>query len=132
MRRGLARLLVVVMVLWPSGLAWSVGSCGTFRSWNTGDTVTAADFNSSFTTAATTNTTWPCLGGYSQSTSQMQTTADLHGRYGEPRHEWGRRAGQLRFVIQRLSGWSQWYTWNDPVLDLTTGSGIQGLGSGGT
>lgn len=90
--------------------AWAVGSCAVFRSWNTGDTVTAGDLNSSFTTAAVTNSTPQCLDDYSATVSQMQSTADPFASGAESQAT--STAGELerlRFMFKQIFGLTQWY-----------------------
>ena len=90
--------------------AWAVGNCSVFRSWNTGDTVTAGDLNSSFTTAAVTNSTPQCLDDYSATVSQMQSTVDPYASGTESQAT--STAGEierLRFMFKQIFGLSQWY-----------------------
>ncbi len=90
--------------------AWAVGNCSVFRTWNTGDSVTAADLNSSFTTAAVTNSTPQCLDDYSATVSQMQSTADPYASSTESQAT--TMAGEverLRFMFKQVFGLSQWY-----------------------
>ena len=90
--------------------AWAVGSCSVFRSWNTGDTVTAGDLNSSFTTAAVTNSTPQCLDDYSATVSQMQTTTDPYASGTESLAT--STAGELerlRFMFKQIFGLTNWY-----------------------
>ena len=67
MRRLLALLLSLLIVIGPVPwvFAQSGGNCSVFRSWITGDSLTAGDLNSSFTQAAVTNGTMDCVDGYS-------------------------------------------------------------------
>lgn len=90
--------------------AYAVGSCAVFRTWNTGDSVTAADLNSSFTTAAVTNSTPQCLDDYSATVSQMQSTADPYA--GGTESQATSTAGEierLRFMFKQVFGLTQWY-----------------------
>ena len=90
--------------------AWAVGSCAVFRTWNTGDSVTAGDLNSSFTTAAVTNSTPQCLDDYSATVAQMQTTTDPYASGTESLAT--STAGEierLRFMFRQIFGLTQWY-----------------------
>jgi hypothetical protein len=90
--------------------AWAVGSCAVFRSWNTGDTVTAGDLNSSFTTAAVTNSTPQCLDDYSATVTQMQATTDPFASGAESQAT--STAGELerlRFMFKQIFGLTNWY-----------------------
>jgi hypothetical protein len=90
--------------------AWAVGNCSVFRSWNTGDTVTAGDLNSSFTTAAVTNSTPQCVDDYSSTVSQMQTATDPYASGTESQAT--SLAGELerlRFMFKQIFGLTQWY-----------------------
>ena len=90
--------------------AYAVGNCSVFRSWNTGDTVTAGDLNSSFTTAAVTNSTPQCLDDYSATVSQMQSTVDPYASGSESQAT--STAGEierLRFMFKQIFGLTQWY-----------------------
>ena len=88
--------------------AYAVGNCSVFRSWNTGDSVTAGDLNSSFTTAAVTNGTPACVDDYSATVSQMQSTADPYASGAESQAT--SLAGEierLRFMFKQIFGLSQ-------------------------
>lgn len=90
--------------------AYAVGNCSVFRSWNTGDSVTASDLNSSFTTAAVTNSTLQCVDDYSSTVSQMQSTTDPYASGTESQATTA--AGEierLRFMFKQMFGLSQWY-----------------------
>jgi len=89
---------------------WAVGNCAVFRTWNTGDSVTAGDLNSSFTTAATTNSTPECVSGYSDTVSEMQAATDPYPSGVESQAT--SMAGELermRYVIKASFGLTQWY-----------------------
>lgn len=90
--------------------AWAVGNCSVFRTWNTGDSVTAGDLNSSFTTAAVTNSTPQCLDDYSATVSQMQATTDPYASGTESQAT--STAGELerlRFMFKQIFGLTNWY-----------------------
>jgi hypothetical protein len=90
--------------------AWAAGNCAVFRTWNTGDSVTAGDLNSSFTTAAVTNSTPECVSGYSDTVSEMQATTDPYPASVESQAT--SMAGELerlRYVIKASFGLTHWY-----------------------
>ncbi len=108
--------------------AWAVGSCSVFRTWNTGDSVTASDLNQSFTTAAVTNSTPQCLDDYSASVSQMQSTTDPYASGTESLAT--STAGELerlRFMFKQIFGLSQWYRHDQaPSLGSLSGHLVTG------
>ena len=53
-RSMLAVVMVAVLTLSPMS-AMAQGPCSTFRTWDTGNSFTASDANSSFTTVGVTN-----------------------------------------------------------------------------
>lgn len=95
---------------WMLQSVYAVGNCASFRSWNTGDSVTAGDLNSSFTTAAVTNSTPQCLDDYSLTVAQMQTTTDPYASGTESLAT--STAGELerlRFMFKQIFGLTNWY-----------------------
>lgn len=103
-------LVALFSAPWMYRAAYAVGSCATFRTWNTGDAVTAGDLNSSFATAAVTNSTPQCLDDYSATVSQMQSTADPFASGTESLAT--STAGEierLRFMFKQIFGLTQWY-----------------------
>src|SRR3990167_6274363 len=114
--------IILSIVLWTQQ-ALSVGSCSSFRTWNTWDSVTAADLNSSFTQAAVTNSTPQCLDDYSASTGQMQSQVDPYPSATESLAP--STAGELerlRYVIGRAFGWTFWYRYDQGVNFASVGS----------
>ncbi len=102
--------LVMLMLLLVPG-ASAQGPCAIFRSWNQGDTLTAPDLTSSFVTLGQTNMEPSCLDSHGDDATQLQTTTDPYpsGTVSLPatlKDELER----MRFVLKKLSGWSQWYT----------------------
>lgn len=94
------------------------GSCSIFRSWNTGDTLTASDLTSSFTTVGVTNMTPQCLDDYSTNEAQMQSTTDPYPSSAVSLAT--STAGELeriRYVIKQITGQAQWYI--DPTSSLS-------------
>jgi hypothetical protein len=129
-RKGVTGLvlfgLLLAAVILPAPAA-AVGNCAVFRSWSTGDTVTAGDLNSSFTQAATTNGTPPCVDDYSTDVAQMRLNTSPGGVGSESlATSLAGELERLRYVFKNVFGWAQWYSLAD--LDLgaknvtTTGS----------
>jgi hypothetical protein len=90
--------------------AMAVGNCSVFRTWNTGDSVTASDLNSSFTTAAVTNSTPACVDDYSATVTEMQTVTDPYSSGTE--NQATSLAGEierLRFMWKQAFGLTHWY-----------------------
>lgn len=109
LRRALALLLIGLLVGSPTG-AVAAGNCGVFRTWSTGDSLTASDLNSSFTQAATTNSTYQCLDDYSATQVQMEATTDPNSSGTASLATTG--AGELerlRYVLQHQVGRSVWW-----------------------
>ena len=72
--------------------------------------MTAGDLNSSFTTAAVTNSTPQCLDDYSATVAQMQSTANPYS--GGTESLATSTAGEierLRFMFQQIFGLTNWY-----------------------
>lgn len=72
--------------------------------------MTAGDLNSSFTTAAVTNSTLSCVDDFSATVSQMQSTADPYASGTESQAT--SAAGELerlRFMFKQVFGLTQWY-----------------------
>ena len=125
MKRFAGGVLVglVLMALLSAPWVYAVGSCSVYRSWNTGDSVTAADLNSSFTQAAVTNSTPQCLDDYSASTGQMQSQVDPYPSATESLAT--STAGELerlRYVIGRAFGWTFWYRYDQGINFASVGS----------
>lgn len=102
------------------------GNCSIYRSWNTGDALTASDLTNSLTTVGVTNMTPQCLDDYSADSTQMQSVVDPYpssvislatSTAGE--------LERLRYTIKKLSGWSQWYAHTEAPRKPT--SGFRGL-----
>ena len=109
----LARPLILALVLLlslPASVV-SAGSCSVFRTWATGDSLTAGDLNSSFTTAVQTNTTFACLDDYSASAAEMNTTTNPNsaGSASLPTTGQG-EIERLRHVEKHTFSRSQWWT----------------------
>mgnify|MGYP001558570813 CR=1 FL=1 len=131
MRRLLVVLLCLGLIFWPQATAWSQGACSTYRSWITGDSLTAGDLNSSFSTVGQTNMLFSCLDDYSNSVDQARTTTDPLTATGELSAS---TTGQgeierIRFMFATVLGLGYWYKHNDNI-NFTHGSGIQGAGLG--
>lgn len=91
------------------------GSCAIYRSWITGDTLTASDLTTSFTTVGVTNATPQCLDDYSTDVTQMGSTADPYpGSVASLATSTAGELERLRHVIKQFFGWSQWYAHTEP------------------
>ena len=135
MKRSLALVLSLLLTCWPTTLGWaqSGGNCSVYRSWITGDSLTAGDLNSSFTSAAVTNDTQVCTDGISDTVAGMRTSTNPFGSNTESLATSG--AGELerlRYTIANALGWAYWYSNDTNVrFDHAAGlSNIQGAGTG--
>ena len=114
-RVTLAILIALLPFLGP-GHALAVGNCSIFRSWNTGDSFTASDATTSFTTVGVTNDTLICIDDYSATATQMRLTTDPYASGTESLATSG--AGELerlRFVLKHLTSWTYWYSHAEDV-----------------
>ena len=132
MRKLLAIFLAALLVLGPlPAFAQSGGNCSVYRSWITGDSLTAGDLNSSFTSAAVTNDTQACTDGISDTVAGMRTQTDPFASQSESLATSG--AGELerlRWVLSRALGWPYWYSLNENINFAHAGATnyIQGSG----
>ena len=129
---GLAILLTLINPL--SIYAQSGGNCSIFRSWITGDALTAGDLTSSFSTVGVTNGVLSCIDGISDTLAGMQTTTNPYASDTESLATSG--AGEiqrLRYVIETFFGLANWYRVDSNVnfggVGLTK-TGIDGAGLG--
>src|SRR5712691_3769002 len=119
------------------------GNCSIFRSWNTGDLLTASDLTTSFTTVGVQNLTPTCMDDYAVDLVQFKLATDPYPS-GVPDLPTS-LAGELeriRFVLKKMFGFSQWYTNTEPInfpnsvgtltvdgnLTITNASTVTGLG----
>lgn len=119
-RRALALLLVLGLLAGIPPAVQGAGPCSIFRTWNTGDTLTAGDLNSSFTTVGITNMVPACVDDLSADLTQMGSTTDPYPA-GVPSQA-TTLAGELeriRFVFKQVLGFSQWYAHSE---DLSIGA----------
>lgn len=117
-RRTLTALLVLALLI-PQSVA-AVGLCSVYRTWSTGDSLTAADLNTSFTTVGVTNSVPACIDDYSPDVTTMQSATDPYPAGVESLAT--SLAGELqriRYVLKQLGGGAQWYT----TLSLTNKTG---------
>lgn len=87
-----------------------------YKTWTTGEILTAADLNSSFTQGIS-NSIPTSIDDYSSNTAQMQSTADPYPAGVESLAS--TIAGELerlRYVIAQITGETQWYI--DPDVTL--------------
>ena len=126
--------LLIASLILPDR-AHAVGNCAVFRSWSTGDTVTAADLNASFLQAATTNGTPTCVDDYSTDLAQMRLNTSPGGVGSESlATSLAGELERLRYVVKNVFGWAQWYSLSDIDLgskNVTTTGTITGAGFGG-
>lgn len=89
-----------------------------YKTWVTGEVLTAGDLNSSFTTVIT-NSDPSTINDYSVNVATMRTTADPYPASSESLAT--TLAGELeriRYVINQLNGTAQWYI--DPSSSMET------------
>lgn len=125
---------VVVAILF-NGTADSAGSCAIYRSWSTGQQLTASDLTTSFTTVGVTNDTPTCMDDYSSNAAQMNLTTDPYPSGAASLAT--NMAGELeriRYVIKDLTGWSQWYAHSErpalPTFNYVFNGDVEIWGSG--
>lgn len=125
--KALVMLAVVALVCTLGAPAsWAAGGCAIFRSWNTGEQLTASDLTTSFTVVGITNMIPTCLDDYSVDVTQMRSTTDPFPASVESQPT--SLAGELeriRFVLKSLTGWSQWYSHNGNALTSITQSAFK-------
>ena len=131
-RKALVLILTVLLLAQPlPGLAQSGGNCSAFRSWITGDSLTAGDLNSSFTTAAVTNSTLACVDGISDSAANAQAqTAPWASATESLATSAAGELQRLRYVLADFLGLQYWYRLDRNVDFANSHSGaiIQGAG----
>lgn len=106
---ALALLAVAFVGLAPEG-ALTQGVCSVYRTWQSGDSLTHSDLNSSFTTVGVTNLTVACIGDHSATVAQMQATTDPYASNAESLST--NLLGELerlRYKIAELGGTQYWY-----------------------
>lgn len=136
MNKTLCVILTALLSLGPVGPLWaqSGGNCSIFRSWITGDSLTAGDLTSSMTTVGVTNMTQACIDGISDTVAGMQTTTNPYASDTESLATSG--AGEiqrLRYVIESFFGLANWYRVDSNInfggMGVTK-TGIDGAGTG--
>ena len=131
-------VLIAVAVILPflfgsSQYALSAGNCTVFRSWNTGDALSASDLNSSFTQAAVTNGTLACTDDISATVAAMQATTDPYPASSESLATTAQgEIERIRYTLKTVFGWTQWYTHGADIAfgasrKITTGQWHAGL-----
>lgn len=113
-------VLAALVIPRPAG---AQGTCAIFRSWTTGNSLTAPDLTTSFITVGQTNMIPACMQGDSVTLGGMQTTQDpwpagTESLAGDIKGELER----LRFVIQATTGRAQWYQY--PSVALTASGSV--------
>ena len=107
-KRWLAVLLVAQLLV-PS-FAFAAGNCAPYRSWNTGDTLTASDLTQTAVVASTTNSTPQCLDDYSSDATQMQSITDPYpASVPSLATSTAGELERIRYILKALGGWTQWY-----------------------
>lgn len=126
-------LLAALLVLNPAVpvFAQSGGNCAVFRTWNTGDSVTAGDLNSSFNQAAVLNSTLDCVDGYSDSAGNMNSSVNPWAATDTTSAATNARGEieRLRYILENTFGWANWYR-RDTSIDFATGVNLDGVGLG--
>lgn len=113
-KKFLAGLLVLALLAGFASPALAVGSCSVFRTWNTGDSFTAGDANSSFATVGVTNMIPSCMDSDSVNVAQMQGTQDPYPAQSESlATNLKGEIERLRAVFKQTLGTSQWYKYTD-------------------
>ena len=130
-RSALCLALAAHLILFYPAAVFSQGACSVFRTWATGDSLTAGDLNSSFSTVGVTNFEFSCLDDLSGTVAEMQTTADPYPANSESLATTG--AGEiqrLRFQIQRMLGLTYWFRGDENIRFDHSGGGTNIQGSG--
>ena len=130
-RSALCLALVAHLIFFYPVAAFSQGVCSVFRTWATGDSLTAGDLNSSFSTVGVTNFEFSCLDDLSGTVAEMQTTVDPYPANSESLATTG--AGEiqrLRFQIQRMLGLTYWFRGDENIRFDHSGGGTNIQGSG--
>ena len=101
------------------------------RTWSTGDSLTAGDLNSSFSTAVVSGMTQACIDGISDTVAGMRTQTDPFAAQSESLATSG--AGELerlRWTLSRALGWPYWYSLDQNINFAHAGATgyIQGSG----
>ena len=126
LRRALA--LVLLLTLLAPIPATAGGNCGSFYVYTVNDSVTSANLNGNIAQASTTNSTPQCLAGYSANIAQMQANTDPFPAASESlATATSGEIERLRFVIKKITGWSQWYKYTE-AASLPTATQVPALG----
>lgn len=93
------------------------GNCAIYRSWETGNTLTAADLTTSFTQVGVTNFTPSCLDDYAIDTNQFRSTVDPYPASvaSLPTSTAG-ELERIRYILKKITGWSQWYAHTETLV----------------
>lgn len=116
------------------------GNCAIFRSWNTGDLLTATDLTTSFTQVGVTNMTQTCIDDFSIDTNQFRSTVDPYpGSVASLPTSGAGELERIRYVLKKIAGWTQWYAHTEALAfpgdvstvgDLTVGDQLKVTGVG--
>ena len=111
LRGALSIALSVLLTLWPA-LAIGQGSCSIYRTFLTGDSLTASELNSLQTTLGVTNAEAQCIDGLGDSNSQFDDTLAPTSSAGarvlstQLYHD----VANLRYVAQHVFGATNWWS----------------------
>lgn len=137
LRRALVWVLIVGLAIPTPVLAQ--GACSLFRTWATGDSLTAGDLNSSFTQTGQTNMTFSCLDDYSATAGQMNTTTDPNSAGSASLSTTGQgELERLRHVLKHTMGRTQWWSHYEDVnfgdrmvrSHLAASTGVRSISTG--
>lgn len=110
LKQSCAVLLATLLVVLPIGPVLAQGTCSVFRSWNTGDSLTAGDLNSSFSTVGQTNMITTCVDGYSNSTAQMNLATNPNSAGSQSAATaLSDELERLRFMWEHVAGFTNWW-----------------------
>ena len=120
-RFGLALLLTLATLAGLTATAEAVGSCSIWRTYLTGDSVTASELNNLQTTIGVTNFVLSCLDDYSANATQMQSTSDPYpGATESLATSLQVEITALRDVLKQGFGFTYWYSHSDDINRTVT------------
>lgn len=115
-RRGTSRhaaLSAVLALVWlvaGAAVASAQGTCSTYRTFATGDQLTATDVNSIQTTLGQTNMEFSCLDSYQDDATQANNTEDPNSGGSKSLATTGvDEIEQIRYVLQHVTGFTNWW-----------------------
>lgn len=122
MRRLLLILVVVLVgVTGLIGAAEAVGNCSIYKTFQTGDSVTAGDLNNLQTTIGVTNLILSCIDDFSANATQMQSTTDPYpGGTESLATSLQVEITAIRHVLKQGFGFTYWYSHSDDINRTVT------------